>query len=253
MKYIKRAFYILKNEGIIAFFKKFIKFFNLRINIFMIPFAILKIKKIKEKFKKTNDLDILISYTFKYYFISPTQINEEIKALLAILKNKKLENILEIGTASGGTLFLFSQIADGSAKIISIDLPGGKFGGGYSFWRIPIYQAFKKENQKLYLLRKDSHNQETLKEAKKILNNNQLDFLFIDGDHTYEGVKKDFEMYGSLVRKGGIIAFHDINPGFEYDGVMVPKFWQEIKNQFVNIEFIENENQMGYGIDVILK
>jgi hypothetical protein len=30
-----------------------------------------------------------------------------------------------------------------------------------------------------------------------------VDFLFIDGDHTYEGVKKDFEMYSPLVRREG--------------------------------------------------
>jgi predicted O-methyltransferase YrrM len=40
----------------------------------------------------------------------------------------------------------------------------------------------------------------------------RLDFLFIDGDHTYEGVKQDFEMYTPLVRKGGLVAMHDIVP-----------------------------------------
>lgn len=37
-----------------------------------------------------------------------------------------------------------------------------------------------------------------------------MDFLFIDGDHAYEGVKADFEMYSPLVRKGGLVALHDI-------------------------------------------
>jgi len=41
--------------------------------------------------------------------------------------------------------------------------------------------------------------------VKKILAGRQVDFLFIDGDHSYEGVKKDFEMYSSLVRKGGVV------------------------------------------------
>jgi hypothetical protein len=48
--------------------------------------------------------------------------------------------------------------------------------------------------------------------------------LFIDGDHTYEGVRRDFEMYSPLVRKGGIIAFHDIYPGPEESVGGVPKF-----------------------------
>ncbi|MEO0196406.1 MAG: class I SAM-dependent methyltransferase [candidate division WOR-3 bacterium] len=43
-----------------------------------------------------------------------------------------------------------------------------------------------------------------------MLGNSKLDFLFIEGNHSYEGVKMDFEMYFPLVRKGGIIAFHDI-------------------------------------------
>ena len=40
-----------------------------------------------------------------------------------------------------------------------------------------------------------------------------LDFLFIDGDHAFKGVKSDFQLYSELVRPGGLIAFHDIIPG----------------------------------------
>jgi len=48
--------------------------------------------------------------------------------------------------------------------------------------------------------------------------------LFPDGDHSYEGVKRDFEMYSPLVRPGGIIAFHDT---VFMDGVR--RFWAELK------------------------
>jgi len=34
-----------------------------------------------------------------------------------------------------------------------------------------------------------------LKKIKAILRDKKVDFLFIDADHSYEGVKKDFEMY----------------------------------------------------------
>ena len=116
-------------------------------------------------------------------------------------------------------------------------------------WKIPIYQAFAKENQKLYLLREDSRKQETLEKVKEILNGNQLDFLFIDGDHSYEGVKKDFEMYSSLVRKGGIIAFHDIvNKDFTRKDIEVPKFWEEIKIKFTHKEIIFDNFNYGIGV-----
>jgi hypothetical protein len=50
--------------------------------------------------------------------------------------------MLEIGTASGGTLFLFTRVADSNAKIISLDLPHGKFGGGYENCKIPFFTNF---------------------------------------------------------------------------------------------------------------
>ena len=61
-----------------------------------------------------------------------------------------------------------------------------------------------------------------------------IDFLFIDGDHSYEGVKSDFELYSPLVRYGGIIALHDImikDP--VYHGIVeVNKFWNEVKKNY---------------------
>lgn len=51
-------------------------------------------------------------------------------------------------------------------------------------------------------------------DSKDLYNNFQdetIDFLFLDGDHTYKGVKKDLELWFSKVKKRGIIAGHDYN------------------------------------------
>ncbi len=40
----------------------------------------------------------------------------------------------------------------------------------------------------------------------------QFDFIFIDGDHTYDAVKQDFFQWFPLLQQGGIIAFHDSAP-----------------------------------------
>jgi len=37
----------------------------------------------------------------------------------------------------------------------------------------------------------------------------ELDFIFIDGDHSYEGIKKDWDIYSGKVKVGGVIALHD--------------------------------------------
>ncbi|MEM0235668.1 class I SAM-dependent methyltransferase [Thermofilum sp.] len=118
--------------------------------------------------------------------ITPMQIEEEIARLLNLLADLRPKALLEVGTASGGTLFLFCQVAQPDAIVISVDLPGGPFGGGYPEWRIPLYKSFAKERQRIHLIRADSHDPKTLEIVKRILGDGKLDFLFIDGDHTYE-------------------------------------------------------------------
>jgi len=51
------------------------------------------------------------------------------------------------------------------------------------------------------------------KESDKIdiILENDFDFCFLDGNHTYDALKKDLEKYGSLIRTGGTIACHDYN------------------------------------------
>jgi cephalosporin hydroxylase len=157
---------------------------------------------------------------------------------------------MEIGTAKGGTLFSFCKLAGEDAIIISIDLPKGLY-GDYPKWRTQIYKAFAKGKQKLYLLRRDSHQQETLEEVKKILNGKLINFLFIDADHSYDGVKKDYEMYGSLVKQGGIIAFHDIVKSPPEMQCFVYDFWEEIKKRYIYKEIIKDKNQNWRGIGIL--
>ena len=40
-----------------------------------------------------------------------------------------------------------------------------------------------------------------------------FDFIYIDGNHTYESVKKDIEFYLPKLKNGGIIGGHDYNKG----------------------------------------
>jgi predicted O-methyltransferase YrrM len=198
-----------------------------------------------------NALPSFLGRARVFLSIAPVQVRSELLYLLNILKEIRPRRILEIGTAKGGTLFCFTRVASEDAVIISVDLPGGPFGGGYPSLRTPLYRLFALQNQQILLIRGDSHKMETLNKIKKILNGETLDFLFIDGDHTYDGVKKDFQMYSGLVRKGGIIAFHDICPGPRETVGGVPIFWNRIKKNFNHEEIVENLKQGGYGIGVI--
>jgi hypothetical protein len=43
----------------------------------------------------------------------------------------------------------------------------------------------------------------------------KIDFLFIDGDHSYEGVKKDFDLYSKIISDNGTIVLHDTDKNYE--------------------------------------
>jgi predicted O-methyltransferase YrrM len=61
----------------------------------------------------------------------------------------------------------------------------------------------------------------------------EYDLIFIDGDHSYEGVRRDFELYQELLSPRGYIVFHDIDPDHTFrDGAggQVYKFWQDISH-----------------------
>ncbi len=180
-----------------------------------------------------------------------TQVRSEIAELGRLFQPLAPMQSLEIGTNFGGTLFLLCSLSPPGARIISVDLPGGQFGGGYPRRKIPLYRKFPRNGQRLRLIRADSHLPKTKKQVESILAGNRLDFLFIDGDHTYEGVKRDFEMYSPLVRSGGMIAFHDIAPHQQNKDCQVDKFWNDVKRNYQYREIIENPEQGWAGIGVL--
>jgi predicted O-methyltransferase YrrM len=90
-----------------------------------------------------------------------------------------------------------------------------------------------------------------LDKVKAALSGQELSYLFIDGDHTYEGVKQDFELYGPLVRKGGVIALHDITEHPAASGCDVARFWNQVRQVYRHTEIIEDRQQGGFGIGVL--
>jgi hypothetical protein len=76
------------------------------------------------------------------------------------------------------------------------------------------------------------------------------DAVMIDGDHSYDGVKRDFIMYAPLAR---MVILHDIAAPEHVrskDGhtVEVPRFWREIKNNFRHAEIVIPDSLMGIGV-----
>lgn len=213
---------------------------------------------------RTSPRDVEEALDFAYNFrlaeltIVPSQVRSEFGALLGMLERTPPRTVLEIGTARGGTLFLFTRVASPEAILISVDLPAedlpveqpARFGGGNYAPRKRLYESFGRDQQRVLFLAADSHSSQTLARVSRELAGRELDVLFIDGDHSADGVRRDFEMYAPLVREGGIIALHDIVDGPAEDVGGVPEFWRSLRHADTT-ELIEDPDQGGYGLGII--
>jgi predicted O-methyltransferase YrrM len=179
----------------------------------------------------------------------------ELAEFITVVRDLAPKVILEIGSWMGGTLYCWARVSPSDAVFVSVDLPGGNFGGGCSEEHARTFQSFLKPGQTLRCFRGDSHQRETLTAVRTYLAERPVDVLFIDGDHTYDGVKSDYEMYSPLVRPGGLIAFHDILPHPISRDIEVPRFWQELKAATPVREIVDRRafHQFGCGIGILTR
>ena len=187
--------------------------------------------------------------------LGATQKRSEIGEVLRRVAELRPASILEIGAFEGGTLALFAQAAGPGTFILSLDI-------SYQDHQLAAYPHFANLGQQITCRRCDSHAASTPAIVRDWLGGRLLDVLFIDGDHSYDGVKADYEMYAPFVRPGGLIAFHDIHPDYrtrygritEADVGEVPRFWRELKAGHTDVtELIEDPEQDGMGIGVLTK
>lgn len=146
-----------------------------------------------------------------------------------VLERGRPKRILEIGAGHGGTTELFGHLA--SDLIISVDLPSGATSG-------LNHEDCRRRNQYLHDIHPHfrgilghSTDPDTVLAVAEILGEQCLDVLFIDGDHHELAVRRDMEIYLPFVKRGGVIAFHDINSDkYEFDGVEVHLFWRKMRH-----------------------
>lgn len=167
----------------------------------------------------------------------PIQNPTEILWLVNKVEKLNPRIILEIGTYKGGTLgiwnYMLGKNPDKSRNLlICIDLHN----------RL-IWDARKSQNN-IRFLTGDSKKKEIIDKVKYILHNRLVDFLFIDGGHLESQVTADYQIYSKFVRKGGLMAFHDVYNNYSCSGVV--QFWNKVKGNKSSIKIVQ-------GIGVITK
>lgn len=167
-----------------------------------------------------EELNVLFTYSNT---IGPWAQNpEELWKLVEKLNVLKPTRILEIGVQSGASLRVWSDIAGPEGQVFGLDLND---------------TAQRMEfNTKPTMIIGDSSVPKTISKVKELIS--ELDFLFIDGDHYGNGPQSDWDNYSPLVRKGGMVAFHDTHIN-------------EIKTVFNRINYRKEIYDHQFGIGVI--
>lgn len=151
---------------------------------------------------------------------------EVYKAWIAALRRPI--RILEIGNQFGATLHYWSRFAPIHSMVIGIDINQ----------KVLRREAIDVMHKDVQLIEADSNANETrervmavlaMPEKEEYFDDVALDFLFIDGGHGFETVKKDYELYAPLVKRG-IIGLHDIHLGQDQvqENWGVHEFWKQL-------------------------
>ena len=176
----------------------------------------------------------------------------EIEPCMEFLVSKNLDGFVEIGSANGGSFHCWASIIPDGPKV-SVDWNRG-FGmspDGMAQMVAPEeeFATVQKRNEKwredfddVRIVEGDCLLLETLDKCRKVLNDDLVDWLFIDATHEYKPALIDFNNYKQFVRSGGYIGFHDVHSHEE----MRP-LWSHLKQKYsMAAEFLH-----GHGIGIL--
>ena len=176
------------------------------------------------------------------------QIPEEYSKFLNFIKDKKINSYLELGVGNGGSFLISSIFLQKTAtRLHCVDSIAERDSH--------VKQTEEKIMSKINILKrlftsKDIQFFNSTTDTFFTRNNTMYDCIFIDADHTYDGVKNDYINAIKFINKGGYIIFHDI----ANKGTGVNELWEEIKNEYLYTEFKHKYNEVDFyncGIGII--
>lgn len=196
---------------------------------------------------KKDAHNTLVNY--KSLFWTPDYIEvsawlEHIPFAFWLIEVFKPKTIVELGVHNGSSFFAFCQaIATLNLDSVSFGVDtwkGDEHAGMYTeevFEKVAAYNTDKFSRFSTLI-------RSTFDEATNYFSNGTINLLHIDGLHTYEAVKHDFDTWRPKLSTDAIVLFHDINVRERNFGVF--KLWEELKLQYRTFQF-----DFGHGLGVL--
>ena len=160
-----------------------------------------------------------------------------------LVRNVKPSTIVELGCHVGNSLMTFCQgVLDSNAPctIFGIDTWTGDEHAGY--YGEEIWEALNQSIEKYYQSIDVRLVRSTFDDQLSNFEDNSIDVIHIDGLHTYEACKHDFESWLPKIAKNGLVLLHDISLDSGYGSA---NYWIEIAKHYPNFAF---EHSFGLGV-----
>ncbi len=157
----------------------------------------------------------------------PSQDHRELEKVLRVVAPMEPKVVLEIGLDRCGSLDVWRRVFDPELMV------------GVDDTTTPLARAG--ELGAVVIAPVESQTEAAFGAVMETLGGREVDFLHIDGGHTFVEVKGDFELYSPLVRDGGCIMLHDIavsndDPSF----CEVQRYWKSIRDGYRHAEFVHS-------------
>ncbi len=168
------------------------------------------------------------------------QVAAEFEPFVKLLLSEGVTSYLEIGSQYGGALWAAGSSLPTGSRIVSVDMPTGDTAASLE----ECVGELCKLGHNVHLYFGDSTRLDIVDRVRDL---GPFGCVFIDGDHTLEGVKKDWWNY-----PGKMVAFHDIawdKPVKKWPKpIEVCKVWRELKQTHRHVEFIAPGSYKGIGV-----
>ena len=189
--------------------------------------------------KLSKSLELITKYN------APSSWWEHVPIAHWLIENLKPEKVVELGTDYGVSFFSFCEAAEQFSPqtfVYAVDTWEGDRQAG--LYGNEVYEQVNDYQQRCHKIRSRLI-KSNFDDAAKHFEQNSIDIIHIDGLHTYEAVKHDFENWERLLKNDGTLIFHDCNVREGDFGVW--KLWSEIKKKN-NYCCLEIKNGHGLGI-----
>jgi glycosyltransferase involved in cell wall biosynthesis len=191
-----------------------------------------------------NPLAHLICFSVPRRLSRESAWNEHVPFAMLLMDLARPRTFVELGTHVGVSYSAFCQaVSELQLGTTCTAVDTWKGDGHSGFYGAEVLASLREHHDPLYggfsrLL------QSTFEDARELFADGSIDVLHIDGNHTYESVRRDFEMWLPKLSDSGLVLFHDIAVRENDFGVW--KLWEELSARHPHFAFGH-----GFGLGVL--